>query len=65
MTAVVLTLFPGAHQVFRLRRDTGGLDGDWTTKEVVLGITSLPTDLAGPAHLGLGYSAGRAGLTRS
>jgi predicted transposase YbfD/YdcC len=45
------TLFPGARQVFRLRRDTGGLDGDWTTKEVALGITSLPTDLAGPAHL--------------
>lgn len=45
------TLFPGAHQAFRLRRDTGGLDGDWTTKEVVLGITSLPTALAGPEHL--------------
>lgn len=45
------TLFPGAHQVFRLRRDTGGLNGDWTTKEVVLGITSLPATQADPAHL--------------
>ncbi|MEU9014687.1 ISAs1 family transposase [Streptomyces sp. NPDC048479] len=45
------TLFPGAHQVFRLRRDTGGLDGDWTAKEIVLGVTSLPTHLAGPEHL--------------
>ncbi|MEV7233435.1 transposase [Streptomyces sp. NPDC051020] len=35
----------------RLRRDTGDLDGDWTSKEVVLGVTSLPTDLASPAHL--------------
>lgn len=44
-------VFPGAAQVFRLRRDSGGLDGQWTTKEIVFGITSLPTDLAGPAHL--------------
>ena len=45
------TLFPGAAQVFRLRRDVGGLDGNWTSKEIVFGVTSLPTDLAGPAHL--------------
>jgi predicted transposase YbfD/YdcC len=45
------TLFPGAAQVFRLRRDTGGLDGTWTGKQIVFGVTSLPTDLAGPAHL--------------
>ncbi len=45
------TLFPGAHQVFRLRRDTGGLDGQRTSKEIVYGITSLPANLAGPAHL--------------
>ncbi len=45
------TLFPGARQVFRLRRDTGGLDGQRTGKEIVYGITSLPADLAGPAHL--------------
>jgi predicted transposase YbfD/YdcC len=45
------TLFPGARQVFRLRRDTGGLDGVRTSKEIVYGIASLPADLAGPAHL--------------
>ena len=44
-------LFPGARQVFRLRRDTGGLDGTWTGKQIVYGITSLPANLAGPAHL--------------
>jgi predicted transposase YbfD/YdcC len=44
-------LFPGARQVFRLRRDTGGLDGQRTGKQIVYGITSLPTDLASPAHL--------------
>jgi predicted transposase YbfD/YdcC len=45
------TLFPGAAQAFRLRRDTGGLDGVWEHKEIVYGITSLPADLASPAHL--------------
>jgi predicted transposase YbfD/YdcC len=45
------TLFPGAAQAFRLRRDTGGLDGVMEHKEIVYGITSLPGDLAGPAHL--------------
>jgi predicted transposase YbfD/YdcC len=45
------TLFPGAAQAFRLRRDTGDLDGSWTGKEIVFGITSLPADLAGPVHL--------------
>jgi predicted transposase YbfD/YdcC len=45
------TLFPGARQAFRLRRDAGGLDGIWTSKEIVHGITSLPAELAGPAHL--------------
>ncbi|MFF3879469.1 ISAs1 family transposase, partial [Streptomyces sp. NPDC001978] len=45
------TLFPGAAQVFRLRRDTGDLDGTWTGKEIVFGVTSLPAHLAGPAHL--------------
>ena len=45
------TLFPAARQVFRLRRDTGGLDGTWTSKEIVLGVTSLPNSLAGPEHL--------------
>jgi predicted transposase YbfD/YdcC len=45
------SLFPGAVQAFRLRRDTGGLDGVWTGKQIVYGITSLPADLAGPAQL--------------
>lgn len=44
-------LFPGARQVFRLRRDSGGLDHVWNTKEIIHGVTSLPADLAGPAHL--------------
>jgi predicted transposase YbfD/YdcC len=45
------TLFPGAAQAFRLCRDTGGLDGVMEHKEIVYGVTSLPADLAGPAHL--------------
>ena len=45
------TLFPSAAQAFRLRRDTGTLDGIWEHKEIVYGITSLPAGLAGPAHL--------------
>jgi predicted transposase YbfD/YdcC len=45
------TLFPGARQVFRLRRDTGGLDGVRTSKEIVHGIVSLDADMAGPDHL--------------
>jgi len=45
------TLFPGAAQAFRLRRDTGGLDGVMDHKEIVYGVTSMPADLAGPTHL--------------
>jgi predicted transposase YbfD/YdcC len=45
------TLFPGAAQIFRLRRDVGGLDSVWTPKEIVYGITSLPANLTSPAHL--------------
>jgi len=45
------TLFPGARQVFRLRRDTGGLDGVRTSKDIVYGIASMGADLAGPVHL--------------
>jgi len=45
------TLFPGARQVFRLRRDTGGLDGVRTSKQIVHGIVSLPAELAGPVQL--------------
>ena len=37
--------------MFRLRRDTGGLDNVRTSKEIVYAITSLSADLAGPAHL--------------
>jgi predicted transposase YbfD/YdcC len=44
-------LFPGARQVFRLRRDTGGLDGVRTSKEIIHGIVSVDADLAGPDHL--------------
>ncbi|MEV0211960.1 ISAs1 family transposase [Micromonospora sp. NPDC050695] len=45
------TLFPGARQVFRLRRDTGDLDGVRTSKEIIHGIVSLGADQAGPDHL--------------
>jgi predicted transposase YbfD/YdcC len=45
------SLFPGAAQAFRLRRDTGGLDGAMAHKEIVYGITSMPLAVAGPAHL--------------
>uniref|UniRef100_UPI001BD918D3 ISAs1 family transposase n=1 Tax=Acrocarpospora catenulata TaxID=2836182 RepID=UPI001BD918D3 len=43
--------FPGAAQVLRIVRYRGGLDGARASKEVVFGVTSLPEDLAGPAHL--------------
>jgi predicted transposase YbfD/YdcC len=45
------TLFPAARQVLRLRRDTGGLDGVHTGKQIVYGIASMPADLATPTHL--------------
>jgi predicted transposase YbfD/YdcC len=45
------SLFPGARQVFRLRRDTGGLDGVRTSKQIIHGIVSLDADDAGPQHL--------------
>jgi predicted transposase YbfD/YdcC len=45
------TVFPGARQVFRLRRDTGGLDGVRTSKEIIYGIVSLSAEEAGPQHL--------------
>ena len=38
--------FPGATQVFRVIRYTGGLDGQRTRKEVVYGITNLTTSQA-------------------
>jgi len=43
--------FPGAAQVFRIIRHTGGLDGQRTTKEVVYGITNPTADQADPATL--------------
>jgi predicted transposase YbfD/YdcC len=45
------TLFPGARQVFRLRRDTGGLDGVRTGKEIIHGVVSVDAQQAGPQHL--------------
>lgn len=45
------TLFPGARQVFWLRRDTGGLVGVRTSKEIIPGIVSLDAEQAGPQHL--------------
>jgi predicted transposase YbfD/YdcC len=45
------TLFPGARQVFRLRRDTGGPDGVRTGKEIIHGVVSVDAEQAGPQHL--------------
>ena len=45
------TLFPGARQVFRLRRDSGGLDGVRTSKQIIHGIVSLDAEHATPCHL--------------
>jgi predicted transposase YbfD/YdcC len=44
--------FPHAVQVIRIVRHVGDLAGSGVSKEVVHAITSLPADLAGPAHLG-------------
>lgn len=49
--------FPGAAQVFRIRRDTFDHAGNRLSKEVVHGVTSLTADQATPALL--------AGLIRS
>lgn len=43
--------FPYAAQVFRIRRDVGGLDGQRTTKEIAHCITSLTPEQATPADL--------------
>jgi hypothetical protein len=37
--------------VFRLRRDTGGLDGVRTSKEIIHGIVSVTAGYTGPKHL--------------
>lgn len=44
--------FPHAAQVFRIRRDTGGLDGQRIRKETAYCITSLAPAQAGPVRLG-------------
>jgi predicted transposase YbfD/YdcC len=44
--AATATGFPGAAQVFRIIRYTGGLDGQRTRKEIVHGITNLGADKA-------------------
>lgn len=49
--------FPYAAQVFRIRRDVGGLDGQRTTKEIAHCITSLTPEQASPEDLG-GYIRG-------
>jgi predicted transposase YbfD/YdcC len=43
--------FPHSAQIVRLRRGRGTLDGVRTSKQIVYGITSLPENLAGSAHL--------------
>jgi predicted transposase YbfD/YdcC len=43
--------FPYAAQVFRIRRDVGGLDGQRTRKEIAYCITSLSAQHADPARL--------------
>jgi predicted transposase YbfD/YdcC len=43
--------FPGAQQIFRIVRYTGGLDGQRIRKEVVYGITNLSADQADAAQL--------------
>lgn len=40
------TVFPGARQVFRLRRGTGGVDGVRTSKQIIYGIVSQTTEQA-------------------
>lgn len=43
--------FPGAQQVFRIRRDTFDHEGTRLSKEVVHGVTSLNPDQAGPVKI--------------
>jgi predicted transposase YbfD/YdcC len=43
--------FPGAQQVFRIRRDTFDHEGTRLSKEVVHGVTSLNPDQADPAKI--------------
>jgi predicted transposase YbfD/YdcC len=43
--------FPGAAQVFQIRRDTFDHAGHWLSKEIVYGVTSLAADQATPDDL--------------
>jgi predicted transposase YbfD/YdcC len=43
--------FPGAQQVFRIRRDTFDHEGIRLSKEVVHGVTSMNPAQAGPARI--------------
>jgi predicted transposase YbfD/YdcC len=53
--------FPGAAQVFRTVRRSGGLDGQRTGKQVVYGITSLTDQRASPAQIAA-YQRGHWGI---
>jgi predicted transposase YbfD/YdcC len=53
--------FPGAAQIFRTVRYTGGLDGQRTGKQVVYGITSLTAQHADPAQVAA-YQRGHWGI---
>lgn len=43
--------FPGAAQVFQIRRDTFDHAGHWLSKEIVYGVTSLTAEQATSEHL--------------
>lgn len=51
VTAESAISFPHTAQVFRVRRDTGGLDGQRTGKEIAHCITSLTAEQASPEQL--------------
>ena len=51
VTAESAISFPHAAQVFRVRRDVGGLDGQRATKEIAHCITSLTAEQASPEEL--------------
>ena len=56
-TALIAALFPHVRQVFLVERHSYGTDGSLLGAVAVLGITSLPPDLAGPGDL-LAYLRG-------
>ena len=57
ITAGSAISFPHGAQVFRVRRDVGGLDDQRTTKEIAHCITSLTAEQASPEELA-GYIRG-------